>query len=500
MRETRSRQPFYFMAVFWGATYREYFTDLLVASLLAPNNLPALDPRRRSRFLIVTTAEDWAALQQARAFHLLKAHVEPVWIEMQPPDPDDPKMLVMSAGHKAMAARAFEDRAYGVFVTPDLILSDGSVANMERLAEAGRKVVLSVAIRFAQETMLAEMEEHGYLKPGQPLAIGSRDLMRIALRNLHSETRRYEFDAPWFAESPISVYWRVPRADGMIIHSFSWAPLLVDYAALRAHDTATFEKWTLDGDYIYRNFPDPGDVYVVTDSDEIALVSFTKEADLHFDLVPYLTSRLRWVNTCQKLQLIRELRDSPVMDPLKRNIFPTPVHLHGDDISERWGATRARVASLMRRLSRTPTVADRVRMTIATMLIVRPYARPAMSFRWQFACWLWHYRRFAWQRVKEKAGLVPGRSRLDDGRDWLTPTLSLMNPIWSTRAILSQPVYRAAVRGRIAAWPVMRPVRDAVRGWRRVWRRRRSPLSPADEPVSQQPRAVGSAEVDGPSR
>ena len=117
------------------------------------------------------------------------------------------------------------DRGYGVFVTPDLVLSDGSIAAMERLAEAGKKVVLSVAIRFRQETLLEEMKQQGYFKPGQPLVLPVRDLMRMALRNLHTETLRYEFDAPYFADMPFSVYWRVPNGHGMIIHSLSWAPL-----------------------------------------------------------------------------------------------------------------------------------------------------------------------------------------------------------------------------------------------------------------------------------
>src|SRR5438093_898407 len=149
-------RPFYFTVVFWGAGYRGYFTDLLLASLLSPNNIPALKLERRSKFLIVTTRSDWKAVQGHPMFRLLQQYVEPVWFEMSMPQPSDPKMLVMSQGHKQVAMRSLEDGAYGVFVTPDLILSDGSVAAMERLAEAGKKVVLSVAIRFRHETLLPE--------------------------------------------------------------------------------------------------------------------------------------------------------------------------------------------------------------------------------------------------------------------------------------------------------------------------------------------------------
>lgn len=227
-------RPFYFTVVFWGAEHRGYFTDLLVASLLSPNNIPALKRERQNKFLIVTTLEDWRALQDHVLFQRLCRYVEPVFFEMPFPRKRDLKMLVMSRGHKQVSMKAYEDGAYGVYVTPDLILSDGSVAGMERLAEQGKKVVLCVAIRFRQETMLPAMEQGGFLKKGCPLAITSRQLMALALSNLHSETLRYEFDAPYFADSPISVYWWHSRGTSMIIYSFSWAPLVVDYGARKA--------------------------------------------------------------------------------------------------------------------------------------------------------------------------------------------------------------------------------------------------------------------------
>ena len=326
-----SLRPFYFTVVFWGAEHRAYFTDLLVASLLSPNNIPALKKERRSKFLIVTTLQDWRALQDHVLFRRLCLYVEPIFFEMPFPQKGDLKMLVMSKGHKQVSMKAYEDQAYGVYVTPDLVLSDGSVSAMERLAEEGKKVVLCVAIRFQQETILPELEQKGFLAPGCPLSMSSRELMDVALKHLHSETLRYEFEAPYFADSPISVYWWTVPGQRMIIHSFSWAPLVVDYGALKHHDTQTFENWTLDGDYIHRNFPNPGDVYVVTDSDEISLVSFTKEADLHFDLVPEPKKAQYGILThVYKVGLIRALKDSLIMDPLKRYIFPKGVLLHSD--------------------------------------------------------------------------------------------------------------------------------------------------------------------------
>ncbi len=461
-------RPFYFAAIFWGPVYRDYFTDLLLASLLSPNNLPALDPRRGNKFLIATPRSDWDAIQEHPMFRLLRAYAEPEWLglEVSPDDHRmDRKMRAMSRGHQLVASRAFEDRAVGVFVTPDLILSDGSVAAMKRLLEVGKKVVLAVAIRYQHEPILTELERAGYLKPGQPLAIGSRDLMRIALRYLHSETRRYEFDAPWFEASPVSVYWQVPRGNGMIIHSFSWAPLVVDYGALDHHDTKTFDHWTLDGDYIYRNFPTPSDVHVVTDSDEITLVSFTKESDLHFELRPYLAGRPRWITDWYKARLIRALKNSSVMDPLKRHIFPTPVYLHAGEISPDWAQTRRQAARIIARACGPHGHLERMAAVGAGVLAPDLCFSLGRREGWMIH-WFWRYRRFVWQRVKEKAGLVRGRSRVDDGRDWEGPSFGLMNPVFSVRAALN--IWGWHWRYRRYLWQRVKEKVGLVRGRARV--------------------------------
>jgi hypothetical protein len=473
LMESNTLRPFYFTVIFWGEVHRRYFLDLLLASLLSPNNIPVLNPARKSKFLIVTTKSDWDALQSEPLFRQMTRYLEPVWLEMPFPKPDDPKMLVMSKGHKQVTVRAFADRAYGIFVTPDLVLSDGSVAAMQRLAEAGRKVVLSVAIRFAQETLLEEMEQGGYLKSGQPLVLPARDLMRIALQHLHTETLRYEFDAPYFADVPISVYWWVPEGHGMIIYSFSWAPLLVDYAALRDHDASTFDEWTMDGDYIHRNFPEPDDVYVSRDSDDLVLVSFTKETELHFDLT--VDHRRRWWNrfaVSAKSQWIRDLKDSPIIDPLKRSIFQQPVYLHSGNVTQAWHDRRRHtdeiIASVYQSQARnlegrfvsdvyTHSGSGQSRFSdwvidhfsgesipngyswrlliLFWLVVIRPYRYVVtrIIYVYSMCYWYWRYRRFVWWRLKEKLGMV--EEQHFDWRDpkWGEPGVSIVCPIVTIR-------------------------------------------------------------------
>lgn len=335
-------RPFYFYVVAWGEQFRGYLAELCLPSLLSPNNIPALSNRATSRILICTTREDWEALRAAPIFPLLVRHIEPVWIEMPLPEPDDSKMMVMSRGQKECLEMAFRDRAYGIVLAPDLVLSDGSVAELQRLALEGKKLVLSVALRFSMDPIVAAFRSRGLMRPGEALTLQPRELMQIALPNLHSEIRRFEWDAPYFSEFPISCYWRVPDGSGIVVHSFSWAPMLLDFGSLKEHRSETLDNWTLDGDYVHLNFPGSrptdDDVHVVTDSDRLAFVSMTSESDLTFyPLEGHWTKSLPVVGTWTKSYLLNKAYHEPVFDDLKRELFVIPVKLHSGELSNSWG-------------------------------------------------------------------------------------------------------------------------------------------------------------------
>ena len=95
-----------------------------------------------------------------------------------------------------------------------------------------------------------------------------------AVNALHSETEAYEWDAPGFLLVVSTAWWRIPGENGILVHNLTWAPLLLDYGALSSHDTSTFDRWTFDGDYLFRNFDRLEKTYVVQDSDEMFLISW----------------------------------------------------------------------------------------------------------------------------------------------------------------------------------------------------------------------------------
>src|ERR1700728_3552289 len=159
-------RPFYFIVVLWGERFRKYFLDFCLASALSPGNIPALQAARRSKFLIATRPEDWAAMRDTPTFRLLERYVEPVYIEIPPCPVGHSGYQHMSTGHRIACEMAYREKAYAVILTPDCMLSEGSVARLQVLAAGGTQLVLTAALRFGEEPFLAHLHDLGVL-PGE---------------------------------------------------------------------------------------------------------------------------------------------------------------------------------------------------------------------------------------------------------------------------------------------------------------------------------------------
>lgn len=354
-----NERPFYLGVVFWGEEFRTYFTDFCLASLLSENNLPTLTDGPRSRFLICTTMEDWAKIQRHPAFEQLTRLIEPVHLPMSLDEAGETKMHAMSRGHKAVAERMFVDRVLGIFVYPDTVFSDGVIAALKRHARNGRKVVLAFCPRFTNEGFLAALRTDVLIQPGEPLSLAPRALINLAMANMHSETQTYNFEAPYFSLRPVMCFWHVADHSGLVFHTTNWAPVLVDYAALSIHHAETLETWTIDGDYIYRNFPDAKDIHIVADTDEITLISFTPESSLtYLPLRPEWVQRLPLIGPWFRSMALRSFLNSSEIDPQKRTLFPAAVYVHaGDGDGTAWRKTLSRANRIAKHAATTPLAA-----------------------------------------------------------------------------------------------------------------------------------------------
>jgi len=355
LAKARTLRPFYFIVVVWGKHFTEFLLSFCIPSLLSPNNIPALVNRGKNKLLIATTDEDWERMQLRPIFQLLKQYVEPVFIPIPPRPANVNNHLHMGIGHKLATQMAFDDRAYGAILTPDLIVSDGTFAAAQKHAVNDVPVVLTAALRFGEEPLFENLQKLGiaaidsrFGDEARPLVATGRQLVWAGIRSFHSETLSYEWEAPYFSRFPQAVWWRVPDEDGVVVHSLSWAPVLLDYSLIKHHDSSVLDYWTFDGDYVYRNFGIERKVHVVQDSDEMMMVSWAPLSDREQSLKPRRGYSNRFIGEWIKGLVLHETLCHPAHDPLKRNIFIKPVYWHARDVNATWDLVESGALRVLR--------------------------------------------------------------------------------------------------------------------------------------------------------
>jgi hypothetical protein len=362
-------RPFHFMVAFWGERYRDYFADLFLPSLLAPNNLPLLNARDGHRFFIATPRAEWEYIERLPIVSRLRHHAEPQWIEVERP----PETAHAGAGNedylsvlehmKATQRRALEaahdPRAYGSFHFPDTLVSDGMVASLLAHARTGRQLVLCPALRQVEEDVLAELESKNVwsrkLPPSQTaraLSLGPRCAADLAVRHLHPEMEVFEEGAVSQPPLPPFRIWRMPERRGILLHTFFIIPVLMDYSIVAADHTACLDHDMIENVYVSANFRNCRAVHTVRDSDEFVMLSLTPRARDHAMRMVEGRRRSSVRREYARLADIRRSYEFYVLrnrDSVRHELFRLPVRWHADDLDRAWMREEARIDRLIRR-------------------------------------------------------------------------------------------------------------------------------------------------------
>jgi len=362
-------RPLYFMVPFWGRRYREYFVDLCLPSLLAPNNLPLLRAEDGHRFLMATTREDWEAIEGLPIMERLRAHATPTWIEvelgtqspMKVNGQEDSNQYASAINHQTLCQKKLVEaahgaKAYGSLIFPDLIYSDGMVAALLKYAREGHHLVLCSSLRQKEEAVLEDLRARGLLPAAerlsltaQALTISPRLMADLFVRHLHPEVSIYEEDnVPLFQYSPFR-FWRVPGGRGLILHTFFGVPVLMDYAVVADDHTACLEQNAFENVYVSTNFRDPRKIHVVQDADIFGWVSLTPTA-VDFSVPREEFNHPKWVRKYVQLCKIREsmwFYAYRNRDVLKRHLFRLPMRWNIADLDQVWAKEEQRVGRLV---------------------------------------------------------------------------------------------------------------------------------------------------------
>ena len=359
-------RPFDFMVPFWGERYRDYFVDLALPSLLAPNNLALLRTQDGHRLLIATTSEDWERLEHLPIMQRLSRHAAPVWIEVGAPPgqpgEDDYHRYILTIRHqhyclKKLFEAAYARRGYGVQLYPDVIYSDGMVASMINRANAGQHAVIGVAMRQVEEDALEHLRAKGYLPARRPLSltagcmnIPQREMAAITTAYLHPEMDLYDHGkpAPPFA-SPFH-YWRMPEQRGLVLHTF-FTPMLplIDFAVVPANHAECLDACDIAKDYVSNNFTDWSRIGVVQDSDEWACISLTPRASNQSPAAQAGHAAQRWSELRWLSNMRESIRGYAANDMVRRELFRLPIRWHGGDLDEVWRNEEQRIEKLIDR-------------------------------------------------------------------------------------------------------------------------------------------------------
>ncbi len=253
---------FHIIVPVWGREYTRIFTDLLLPTLLAPGNIPALPYPERHVFQIYTTPADRAVIEASPVHAQLKRHIRVVFrrVRAHPEKGGNPYAIQSDCYRRAIREADAADQAM-VFLTPDSVMADGSLRNLARIAGTGVRAVLGVGVRLVKETVGDALLRNHRSDDGV-IAIGPRELVRLALPNIHPIAKAHFYHDEGYGLFLSNLYWRI-GTEGLLARCFHLHPFMVYPRVKNAPFTTT-----VDGDYIETACPDLTDTYVVTDSDE----------------------------------------------------------------------------------------------------------------------------------------------------------------------------------------------------------------------------------------
>ncbi|MDP3706004.1 MAG: hypothetical protein Q8R24_08865 [Legionellaceae bacterium] len=301
-------KPIYLGITVWGREYCETFADYCLGSLLAKGNIPALDNSTgNNTFLIATTKADWQWFQTHPNFKLLKQYMKAEFIELYIVSEEtyqqmnhnlnSCKLYNVSLGQTKIVSRMYRDKAVGGVIYGDTIYAQNALTSAYRFILTGKKIVMFHFCRFARtQQLLSGLMELGYIKPGKPIEISNRDLVRVALQCLHIDIAMQNWNAPVLPEFAIEMAWSLPNQKGILFHPLSFWYVFIDYSRLVNHNIECLQNDTIDSTYLRDNFT-KDDAHLITDSDIFTAISFSPDlprkpvliTDIHTTPINYAT-------------------------------------------------------------------------------------------------------------------------------------------------------------------------------------------------------------------
>jgi hypothetical protein len=301
----------------WGKPYIRIMNDVAVPALLAPRNLPHIAQTHDCSVIFVTAEADIETIRETSGYREMQALCR---VEILPTRIDSSQTVYqnLSRAHHLGAMKSASERARAIVLPPDAIVSDGALAALTDAAERGKRAVMCCGPRLLQEAALPALRART-----SGANFTARELVAFMLEHLHPEMQRYFFDSTDFSTFPSMCCWSVGDK-GFLMRCFHLHPLMVDYSSVKGlHALAAS---TIDGEFIGTAIGKWDDIEIVTDSDDLFIVS--------------LSGRDAWYSeSSHKQGSIAELQKTAfhiIVNPLHRMFFTKGIKIHTNDLDEEW--------------------------------------------------------------------------------------------------------------------------------------------------------------------
>lgn len=250
----------------WGDEYVRLFLSLSLPSLLSPRNLPFLQGKYDCLLQIYTKSQWVGVLENALIIKTLRKII-PVSLLLLENDLSNP-YHGMSEGHRRGLSEAKLRGSAAIFLIPDHIFADGFIEGIVHKAENGYRIVTISGLRANRENV--ETEINSKYRVGETIVVQPRELMKIAIDNLHDINRQSFLNYQGTDFVPSNFFWKVGEGGEILAHCFHQAPMMV-YPERKSRDF----HGTIDADLVQSVFRNSASEYVVVDSDEIAMLELS---------------------------------------------------------------------------------------------------------------------------------------------------------------------------------------------------------------------------------
>jgi hypothetical protein len=267
-------RPFHVITGVWGDEYTTLFLRAALPTQLTPGNLAQLIDGTDSRYLVHTTAADAARIAAHPAWRRLQALLAAELVIMPEEPPGGDAIARMTACHRLAIARAADEDAGLIFLAPDTVMAEGTLAHVRRVADSGKRVLMCTGVRLTAETFLPAFE--ALVGDASHTGPAPRPLVALALDHLHANTRSAFVDAVPFTRKPSVIYWPV-AGQGLIAHCLHLHPLYV-HPVRRAIPVESIDgRFLADAcpslrDYAYLDDSDHGVLFELSRGDKKAVV------------------------------------------------------------------------------------------------------------------------------------------------------------------------------------------------------------------------------------